>query len=346
MDLEALAQGFFARFDFTNKSIAHDALRSSLIATGQEHLANETKTEEFKEWMTRHFNENKVAKRLSLQNVLKRHRTQRQKSGVIKKFSYDTIRNGSSSPCDGSIDKEERETALGATSILIPKSIPLRECRANFQPGTLRHLGSGNSLERWRHRHGPEELSPTLLSGARLADPAPDIYERWPTLGSICERVFVSNNYDEVAHVVRSESMHGPIAAYLFVIIMGWQHLQFHEEISENINEREGFSGLTRSFIQTPLTMKTKLLRMDFQGVFRLQQFDLLIISLSKHDFGNKMKTAVVGSLELAARLHQEIERRRQATVTLEYYDRVVLADALRLIEKTTSTPSKTTKRK
>ncbi|KAG0361565.1 hypothetical protein BGZ54_009049 [Gamsiella multidivaricata] len=312
MDLEALAQGFFARFDFTNKSIAHDALRSSLIATGQEHLANETKTEEFKEWMTRHFNENKVAKRLSLQNVLKRHRTQRQKSGVIKKFSYDTIRNGSSSPCDGSIDKEERETALGATSILIPKSIPLRECRANFQ-----------------------ELSPTLLSGARLADPAPDIYERWPTLGSICERVFVSNNYDEVAHVVRSESMHGPIAAYLFVIIMGyWQHLQFHEEISENINEREGFSG------------KTKLLRMDFQGVFRLQQFDLLIISLSKHDFGNKMKTAVVGSLELAARLHQEIERRRQATVTLEYYDRVVLADALRLIEKTTSTPSKTTKRK
>ena len=43
MDLEALAQGFFERFGLTKKSAAHDALHSSLIATGQEHLANEIK---------------------------------------------------------------------------------------------------------------------------------------------------------------------------------------------------------------------------------------------------------------------------------------------------------------
>ncbi|KAF9338834.1 hypothetical protein BGZ91_007773 [Linnemannia elongata] len=99
-------------------------------------------------------------------------------------------------------------------------------------------------------------LDPTLLSVARRADPAPDVYERWPTLRPICDRVFVSNNYDEVARAVRSENMHDPIAAYLFVVIMAyWQYFQFHEEVPENINEREGFSGLTWSFLQTPLTM-------------------------------------------------------------------------------------------
>lgn len=43
LDLKALAQAFFERFGLTCKSAAHDALRSSLIATGQEHLADETK---------------------------------------------------------------------------------------------------------------------------------------------------------------------------------------------------------------------------------------------------------------------------------------------------------------
>ena len=43
MDLKALAQAFFEKFGLTSKSAAHDALRSSLISTEQEHLANETK---------------------------------------------------------------------------------------------------------------------------------------------------------------------------------------------------------------------------------------------------------------------------------------------------------------
>ncbi|KAG0295309.1 hypothetical protein BGZ97_004846 [Linnemannia gamsii] len=84
---------------------------------------------------------------------------------------------------------------------------------------------------------------------------------------------------------------------------------------------------------------ETKLLCMDFQDAFRLQQFDLFVIPLSRRDFGDKMKAAVISSLELAARLHQEIERRSQPTVTLGYYDRATLADALLLIEKTTATP-------
>lgn len=63
-------------------------------------------------------------------------------------------------------------------------------------------------------------LDPAVLSIARRVDPAPDIYERWPTLEAICNRVFASSHYDQVATAVRSESMQDPIAAYLFLIIM------------------------------------------------------------------------------------------------------------------------------
>lgn len=63
-------------------------------------------------------------------------------------------------------------------------------------------------------------LDPALLSPVRRAEPAPDIYERWPTLRSILDRVFLSDRYDDVASAVRSESMQDPIAAYIFVVIM------------------------------------------------------------------------------------------------------------------------------
>lgn len=63
-------------------------------------------------------------------------------------------------------------------------------------------------------------LDPAVLSVARRVSPAPDIYQRWPTLGPICDRVFNSDHYDKVALAIRSESMLDPIAAYLFVITM------------------------------------------------------------------------------------------------------------------------------
>ncbi|KAI8606575.1 hypothetical protein EDD21DRAFT_410049 [Dissophora ornata] len=127
----------------------NDGMHSSLIATGQEHLANETKTEEFRSWMTFYFTKKKMAKKLSLHNVLKRYRTKLQTSRVIK---------------------------------VVP-------------PRGLAIFGS----------------------------------------------------------------------------------LSFKDE--------------------------TKLLCMDFQGVFRLQQFDLFIIPLGKRDFGNKTKATVISCPQLAARL-------------------------------------------
>ncbi|KAF9177176.1 hypothetical protein BGZ51_009034 [Haplosporangium sp. Z 767] len=396
--------------------------------------------------------------------------------------AYQKRREARAECVGGSIDGERRETELDSASVVIPFSIPTEKAPNEFPDPTrnLEHFATLGQAIVWNVEGidvvqkfhdfrignlGPfalardgiadltndssfcQTLDPTLLSAIRRAEPAPNIYERWPTLGPILDRVFVSNNYDEVAHAICSESMHDPIAAYLFVIIMAyWQYFQFHEEVPENINEREGFAGLTWSFMQTPLTMykiqsryldvlitavegrknqdknpllevkevghfadavatynnqqlllaeaalihapklekrrqdefklaramrdswishvrsisslavpprdlamfgsvsfkdETKLLRMDFQGVFRLQQFDLFIIPLGKRDFGNKMKAAVISCLELAARLHQETERRRQSTIILGYYDRVLLADALRLIAKTTSTPTK-----
>ncbi|KAG0022824.1 hypothetical protein BGZ82_010894 [Podila clonocystis] len=293
-------------------------------------------------------------------------------------------------------------------------------------------------------------LDPVLLPPIRRAEPAPDIYERWPTLRSVLDRVFVSDRYDDVANAVRLESMQDPIAAYLFVVIMAyWQYFQSNDDIPESINEREGFAGLTWAFMQTPLTMysiqsryldilitavearknqgkdpmletketgqyadavalhndqqlflaeaaqiystklekrhqdeyklaramrdtwishiwsissmrvpphglaifgsasfkdETKLLRMDFQGAFRLQQFDMFSIPLRKQGFGMKMRAAVISCLELAARLDQETRRRNQVAPVLGFYDREPLADAVRRITKTSATPTKVAK--
>ncbi|KAF9088767.1 hypothetical protein BGX27_002630 [Mortierella sp. AM989] len=93
---------------------------------------------------------------------------------------------------------------------------------------------------------------------------------------------------------------------------------------------------------------EVKVLRLDYHGVFRLQQFDLFVIPLRKLDFGLKMRSAVVSCLQLAARVHEEIARRNkiQGTSALDYYARASLADAVRMIEKTTSSPSHIKKRK
>ncbi|KAG0215006.1 hypothetical protein BGX33_001621 [Mortierella sp. NVP41] len=416
----------------------------------------------------------KATSKLSLLTATKRCRTQLEVSGVIKgshmiqsgmnllvpeaNSPYSTDDGSQGGECSGavspsvahqerrevragsSIDKEKRGTEPSGASVFMSTSIPSEKAQKEFPARDgIADLTHDSSF--------CQTLDPTVLSIVRRAEPAPNIYERWPTLGPICDRVFVSNNYDEVASAVRSESMRDPIAAYLFVTIMAyWQYFHFHDEIPENINEREGFTGLTWSFMQTPLTLygiqsrylevlitavegrknqdkdpllevkeigqyadavaiynnqqlllaeaalihyptfekrrqdefklaramrdswishvrsvsslavpprdlavfgsvsfkdETKLLRMDFQGAFRLQQFDLFVIPLNKSDFGNKMRAAVISCLELAARLYQEIERRRQPSITLGYYDRVALADASRLIEKTTSTPTR-----
>ncbi|KAI1313035.1 hypothetical protein EDD11_002740 [Mortierella claussenii] len=297
-------------------------------------------------------------------------------------------------------------------------------------------------------------LEKGILGYARRVAPSPDIYERWPTLLPILDRVFRSNNYDEVAEAVRTENMKDPVAAYLFTVVMAYYHyFKFRSEVPEDINEREGFAGLTWVFLQTSLTMydvesrylevfikatddrknqeknllletkepgqfadavatfndqqlllveaahlhnpemkkrrldefklvramrdcwirqvritsninvphrglavygcasfkdEVKLLRLDYRGVFRLQQFDFFVIPLRKHDFGVKMRSAVVSCLQLAARVHEEIVCRNkiQGTSTLDYYTRVSLADAVRMIEKTTSSPSHIKKRK
>ncbi|KAF9176654.1 hypothetical protein BGZ50_000137 [Haplosporangium sp. Z 11] len=485
MELKALAREFFAKFNLRSKSAAYDALLSSLNSVGCEQQANEVKVSGATVILTEDAKAAKLslltaAKRrrtqLEISGVIKgSHMIQ---SGMdtlvpenirlirqlmIRKEENAVMRHRRVSPIKNDERPEQKApnefpdptrnlehfATLGQAIVWNVEGIDVVQKFHDFRIGNLGPfaLARDGIADLTNDSSFCQTLDPTLLSAIRRAEPAPNIYERWPTLGPILDRVFVSNNYDEVAHAICSESMHDPIAAYLFVIIMAyWQYFQFHEEVPENINEREGFAGLTWSFMQTPLTMykiqsryldvlitavegrknqdknpllevkevghfadavatynnqqlllaeaalihapklekrrqdefklaramrdswishvrsisslavpprdlamfgsvsfkdETKLLRMDFQGVFRLQQFDLFIIPLGKRDFGNKMKAAVISCLELAARLHQETERRRQSTIILGYYDRVLLADALRLIAKTTSTPTK-----
>ncbi|KAK3811925.1 MAG: hypothetical protein J3Q66DRAFT_49613 [Benniella sp.] len=519
MDLETLAKGFFTKFNANSKSAAHDALHASLHATGFEQLAKETKLEGFKTWMTNVFQEDKKNKKLSLEKVIKRHRTRLQTSGVIKGAQFiqsgmDLLAPEGSSSAQAVSKEEEseeyesdrtvshsaqktprtphpsrkagkrkREAEPVAAQALTPNedaqngdldptqypvhfanlgqtivwNVDGTDMVQEFRQFRLGHL-SPFSLARdgiadlTLNSTFSKALDPAVLSIARRVDPAPDIYKRWPTLEAICNRVFASDHYDQVATAVRSESMQDPIAAYLFLIIMAyWQYFQFHDEVPENINEREGFVGLTWTFMQTPLTMyeiesrymdilitaveerrnqdkdllyemketgqfadavairgnqqlllaeaalihnpklekrlqdefklaramrdswishvrsisnlsvpprglavfgsvsfkdETKVMIMDFQGMFRLKQFDLFTIPLRKRDFGIKMRAAVISCLELAARLHEEIERRHRPRPALGFYERTVLADAIHLIEKTTSTPTKTSKRK
>ncbi|KAG0343618.1 hypothetical protein BG004_005139 [Podila humilis] len=296
-------------------------------------------------------------------------------------------------------------------------------------------------------------LDKNVMTTARRTDPPPNIYERWPTLLPVLDRVFRSNSYDDVAKAVRSEDMQDPIAAYLFSVVFAYHHyFTFRNEIPEDLNEREGFAGLTWTFLQTPLTMydiesryleifitgsderknqgknllleskeraqyadavalhdrqqlllveaaqlhnpetlkrrqdefklaralrdtwisqvrlisnvsvphrglavfgcssfkdEVKLLRLNYHGFFCLQQFDLITIPLQKQDFGVKMRSSVISSLQLVARIDEEITRRNQmqGTSSLDYYSRASLRDAVSMIEKTT-TPTKVKKYK
>ncbi|KAG0096530.1 hypothetical protein BGZ93_004381 [Podila epicladia] len=231
-------------------------------------------------------------------------------------------------------------------------------------------------------------LDPALLSPVRRAEPVPDIYERWPTLHSVLDCVFLSDHYDDVASAVRSESMQDPVAAYLFVAIMAyWQCFQTNDEVPESINEREGGRTETAQIHLTKLEKhhqgeyklaramrdtwishirligsmgmpprglaifgsasfqaETKLLRMDFQGAFRLQQFDVFSIPLRKQGFGMKMRAVVISCLELAARLDQDTRLRNQVALVLGFYGREPLANAMRRITKTSATPTKVVK--
>ncbi|KAF9294002.1 hypothetical protein BGZ74_011461 [Mortierella antarctica] len=284
---------------------------------------------------------------------------------------------------------------------------------------------------------------------ARVVKAAPDIFQRWPTLSSVCQRVFQWEDYDKVFEAVCKEKMEDPIARYLLTIVMAYSHyFEFRDEIPNDINEREGF-GITTSFIRTAQTMykvesryqevlitgveerknrnkdprfeakeagryadgvaldnshqiliseaalirraksekrmedeykllramrdswmsqvrsicteskppqgiavygtasfmdETRLFRMDYQGAFRVQQFDAFFIPLRKKEFGTKMKEATLSCLRLGARLDQEIAYRRESKTSVPFEERDEMGHAMRCIMGTTATPTKAPK--
>ncbi|KAF9355114.1 hypothetical protein BGX34_010643 [Mortierella sp. NVP85] len=90
---------------------------------------------------------------------------------------------------------------------------------------------------------------------------------------------------------------------------------------------------------------ETRFWKMDFQGAFRLQEFDLFSIPTTKANFGTKMKRALSSSLRLVARLKQEIENRKNV-VPAPYEDYVRMAEAVGKIEMTTEVPKRYRKKR
>ncbi|KAG0239357.1 hypothetical protein BGW41_007771 [Actinomortierella wolfii] len=294
-------------------------------------------------------------------------------------------------------------------------------------------------------------LPSNALSEARKVASTPDVDAKWPTLQGIADRVFRNNTYDEIAQAVRKENMEDPVAAYLFSIVMAYFHyFRFHAEIPGDLNEREGFTDLTWSFIRGALTMtniesrhlevlitgaqerknhsrnpffdimetghycdglafsgkdqiflaeasqiqnakadkmcqdqyklaralrdswlsqlksicreavpprdfavfgsctykdETRLLQLDFQGTFRLCQFDSFLIPLKRNEFGRRMSLAVQSCLKLALRIEQEISKRNLAAPA-SFDTQQQLSDALSRTIVTTATPTKPRKKK
>ncbi|KAI1288882.1 hypothetical protein EDD11_009572, partial [Mortierella claussenii] len=95
----------------------------------------------------------------------------------------------------------------------------------------------------------------TLANAACTSDT--DIKERWPTVLSILSRVCVlSHSYDDVVKALKREDVDEPIVDYLRDIVYNYSHhLKFSDEVSECLNEREGFGDFTWPFIRGALTM-------------------------------------------------------------------------------------------
>ncbi|KAG0012411.1 hypothetical protein BGZ81_001603 [Podila clonocystis] len=246
MELKAFAKRFF-------ENTAFAALWRSLEETGFDAQANEVKTTEFKAWMIGPVREIKKADKISVANATKRHRTKLEVKGVV--LGAHAIQQGmnrlvpeAESSAQAAATPEQTfssadEFSNGGKSRPVSPIVAYLERRSGRAgQSTAWKVMDTDILKRFHEFRaanlGPfplardwianlmydstfcQVLDPALLPAVRRAEPAPDIYERWATLRSVLDRVFVSDRYDDVASAVRLESMQDPIAAYLFVIIM------------------------------------------------------------------------------------------------------------------------------
>ncbi|KAF9410343.1 hypothetical protein BGZ94_001674 [Podila epigama] len=115
-------------------------------------------------------------------------------------------------------------------------------------------------------RHGSKFrtfLEPPLAAAAGKIEPTlVTIYEKWPTLEGVLNRVFAKNHYDDVSRAVRDEDMHDPV--------VGQNYFIFHDDIPTTLNEREGFIDFTWAFIRGGMTLarvETRSLEVLIAGV-------------------------------------------------------------------------------
>ncbi|KAF8976039.1 hypothetical protein BGZ46_008637 [Entomortierella lignicola] len=119
-----------------------------------------------------------------------------------------------------------------------------KDCRGfSFARDNIADLSPGSSFG----NHLPSQIKP-VIHFPEIEEI--NLYEIWPTLHDVFERVFRTDSFDEVASAVKKEDLTDPVAFYLISIIF-----EFHSEIPSDINEREGFITCTWSFIRSALTM-------------------------------------------------------------------------------------------
>ncbi|KAF9170687.1 hypothetical protein BGX20_008646 [Mortierella sp. AD010] len=105
-----------------------------------------------------------------------------------------------------------------------------------------------------------------------------DMYNKWPNMSAIFERVFKADGYDEVMAAVMREDWKDPVVFYLISIVVSYSHyFTFHDELPRDLNEREAFVGFSWTFIRGALTMakiETRYLEVLITGVDERKNHD------------------------------------------------------------------------
>ncbi|KAF9417145.1 hypothetical protein BGZ76_004551 [Entomortierella beljakovae] len=134
----------------------------------------------------------------------------------------------------------------------------------SFARDDIADLSPGSSFE----KSLPSQIRPSI---SFPEDINIDINEWFPTLSGVFDRVFRTNDFDEISLAVKREDLTDPVAFYLISIIVSYSHyFEFHSELPLDINEREGFIGFTWTFIRGGLTMakvETRSLEVIITGV-------------------------------------------------------------------------------
>ncbi|KAF9103827.1 hypothetical protein BGX27_010368, partial [Mortierella sp. AM989] len=161
-------------------------------------------------------------------------------------------------------------------------------------------------------RLGPlEELTPSIT-----------IHNQWPSFKEVSERIFKPDfTFDDVSNAVKDESMKDAIAGYAYNIMSAYrkaisgflQDSTCNEGVLDFTNEithtRRNAPKDLAVFGSTSFNTETRFYKMDIAGVFRVYEFNRMVIPTTRSGFGERMKACMLCCLEFALLLKSEPEK-------------------------------------